>query len=114
MFEKMNAFRRTVKEGVKNTKWANCSDLVGKTGVGCLGIIQGTNAFGEFTALVADDGTNYYIPRWYNEKFHAENFNDEELAFLMSGAEITITKREYKTGNKKQYTYNVKIGEYAF
>lgn len=114
MFENRRGnYRRTVAKEVSNEKWAGCKELVGKTGVHCLGYIQGTNSYGAFTALVCDDGVNYYIPRWKNDSFRAENFTDEELAYLMSGQEVTVTEREYVTGKKKQFTYDVKIGEYT-
>lgn len=117
MFEsRRGSFRRTVKEEVSNSKWEGCAKLVGKSNVHCLGFIQGSNSYGEFTALVADDGTNYYIPRWYNESFRPDNFSDDELDYLMSGQTITVTQREFERtqGKKsvKQYTYDIKIGDY--
>lgn len=116
MFEnRRKNYRRTVREDVSNENWLGCSELVGKSGVHCLGFIRGTNRFGEFTALVADDGNNYYIPKWMNESFMPDNFTDEELDYLMSGEEITVTKREYQIGDKKkqkQFTYDIKIGKY--
>ena len=50
-----------------------------------------------------------------NESFMPDNFTDEELEYLMSGEEITVTKREYEIGDKKkqkQFTYDIKIGKY--
>lgn len=116
MFENREPnYRRTVKEGVSNKKWAGCKDLIAETGVvNCLGFIQGTNSWGVFTALVCDNGTNYYIPKWLNDRFRAENFTDEELEYLMSGKPVTVTKREYINAKtkEKQFTYDIKIGEY--
>lgn len=113
MFENRRSnYRRTVKEGINNTNWIGCKELVGKKGVHCLGYVQGTNTYGAFTALVCDDGNNYYIPKWQNESFRPENFKDDELEYIMSGQEVTVTKREYSDGKKKQFTYDIKIGEY--
>lgn len=116
MFESFNTFRSTVKEGIKNSKWESCGKAVGITGIHVLGYIQGTNANGAYTALVCDNDTNYYIPKWKNDKFHVSNFTDEELAFLMSGQELTVTKKEYtdKNTNAKRSTYDIKIGKYNF
>jgi hypothetical protein len=114
MFEKTNAnYRATVKEGIRNEKWESCGKAEGVTGIHVFGYIQGTNSYGAYTALVCDNNTNYYIPKWKNESFKADNFTDEELAYLMAGHELTVTKKEYtdKAGAKKS-TYNIKIGEY--
>lgn len=114
MFEKrMGNYRRTVKEGISNDKWAGCKELIDKKEkVNCLGFIQGTNRFGAFTALVCDDGFNYYIPKWMNDSFRPENFTDEELDYIMSGKPVEVTKREYGDEKSKQFTYDIKIGEY--
>lgn len=110
MFERLRK-QSTVKDGIRNENWKHCRELIeSDKKVGCLGYIMGENQYGDFVALVGDDGTNYYIPSWY--KAHLEGCTDEEKEFMMSGQTITVTKREYvpKGKTKPAHTYGIKIG----